>query len=85
MDFIVDANVVIAVLITPGGHTANVFFSPLNSLFAPESLLDEVEKHHEELLKKTGLSALDFKKALLFLTAQIKNPNRSRAAGYSIS
>lgn len=72
MDFIVDANVAIAALISRSGHTADLFFSPMLSIYAPELLLHEIWKHKEELIIKTGLSATDFGKALAFLSAKIK-------------
>ena len=72
MDVVVDANVVIAALISPTGHTADLFFSPLLSVFAPELLLAEVEEHTKELLQKTGLSAKEFKQGVAFLGREIR-------------
>ena len=71
MDVIIDANVIIAALISPAGHTADIFFSPLLSIFAPELLLEEVKEHKKELMLKTNLSGSDFEKALAFLTKEI--------------
>ncbi|MDP3640795.1 MAG: PIN domain-containing protein [Nanoarchaeota archaeon] len=72
MDLVVDANIVIAALISPTGHTADLFFSLLLSVFAPELLLAEVEEHKKELLQKTGLSAKDFKQLVAFLSRDIR-------------
>src|SRR3989338_241660 len=71
MDIVVDANVVIAALISPTGHTADLFFSPLLGVFAPELLLEEVEEHKKELLKKTGLTERDFNFLVAFLAQRI--------------
>ena len=71
MDVVVDANVVIAALISPTGHTADLFFSPLLGVFAPELLLEEVEEHKKELLKKTGLTERDFNFLVAFLAQRI--------------
>ncbi len=71
MDVVVDANVVIAALISPTGHTADLFFSPLLRVFAPELLLEEVEEHKKELLRKTGLSESDFNSLVAFLARRI--------------
>ncbi len=72
MDVVVDANVVIAALISPKGHTADAFFSPILNVFAPPFLLEEIEEHKKELLEKTGLSDIDFNKLLTFLTTKIE-------------
>lgn len=72
MELVVDANVVIAALISPQGHTADLFFSVPFEISAPELLLAEIEEHRLELLKKTGLTPADFDKALSFLTPRIK-------------
>lgn len=71
MDIVVDANVVVATLVSPGGHTADVFFSPVLKVFAPEFLLEEIDEHKEELLQKTELSETDFSKLRAFLIGGI--------------
>ncbi len=71
MDIVVDANIIIAALISPTGHTADLFFSPLLRVFAPELLLEEVEEHKKELLKKTGLTERDFNSLVAFLARRI--------------
>lgn len=72
MDLVVDANVIIAALISPTGHTADFFFSDQLSLYTPESLLEEVQKYKLLLLSKTGLSEEDWNKELLLLSNRIK-------------
>lgn len=72
MDVVVDANVVITALISPKGHTADAFFSPMLNVFAPPFLLEEIEEHKEELQKKTDLSETDFNKLIAFLTTEIE-------------
>jgi len=71
MDIVVDANIVIAALISPAGHTADLFFSPLVRVFAPESLLEEIEEHKKELMAKTSLSESDFDKIVMLLAREI--------------
>src|SRR3989344_7746764 len=71
MDVVVDANILIAVLISPSGHTADLLFSPVLRIFAPELLLEEVEEHKNELLKKTGFSEKDFNQLIVLISKRI--------------
>lgn len=71
MEVIVDANVVIAALISPSRDTADFFFSPSLNVFAPELLLEEIEEHKKELLRKTGLSESDFNQLIALLSKRI--------------
>lgn len=66
-----DANVVIAALISPTGHTADLFFSTSLKVFAPETLLEEIGEHKKELLQKTGLSKSEFEILAAFLAQRI--------------
>ena len=71
MDVVVDANILIAALISPSGHTADFFFSHVLRIFAPELLLEEVEEHKNELLKKTGFSEKDFNQLVVLISKRI--------------
>lgn len=72
MELVIDANVFIAALISPHGHTACLFFLDFLRLYAPEFLLDELEKHKEEISAKAGLSEEDFRRASAILEARVK-------------
>ena len=54
---IVDANVVMSALISSLGKTAELIFSDKLKLYAPEFLLEEVNKHRGEISDKSGLSS----------------------------
>ena len=71
MDVVVDANVIIAALISPQGYTADLFFTSPLRIFAPASLFDEIKEHKDELLQKTGLSEFDFDAAFSLLGARV--------------
>ena len=72
MDLIIDANIFIAALISPRGHTADLFFLDALRLYAPEFLLEEIDEHEEEIVLKTGLSEVKFHQAVTFLRTQIR-------------
>ena len=62
MDFVVDTNIIISILIKPKGKVYEVFRGLLNkhSLFISEVTLLELKEHHERTLKLSGLSQADF-------------------------
>ncbi len=72
MDFVVDANVLISVLIAPAGKTCELFFSDKLRLYAPEYLFEELKKHEEEILDKSKLSRVDLEVALTLLSSRIE-------------
>lgn len=55
MDLIVDANIIFACLIRQG-TTVEIIAEPDIHLFAPEFLIEEIEKHLEKIISKTNLS-----------------------------
>ncbi|MDP3698060.1 MAG: PIN domain-containing protein [Nanoarchaeota archaeon] len=71
MDLVVDANIVISCLITSGTKTTELFFSDTFHFLAPEYLKGEIEKHKEEIIKKSGLNADNFDLMLNILSAKI--------------
>ncbi len=72
MELVVDANIFIAALISPHGHTAHLFFLDFLQLYAPEFLLEELEKHRDEISAKAGLSEENFHRASAILGARIR-------------
>ena len=50
MDIVIDANVFLSALISPGGKTCEMLFNDRLKLFAPEWLLEEFEEHKQEIL-----------------------------------
>lgn len=84
MLLVVDANVVISSLLKKG-ITFDCFV--LNSilekyrLVAPEFLLEEVEKHREELLEETNLPEDEFQEVMGFLSREIDTIPASQFEG----
>lgn len=58
MHLVLDANIAISSLIA--GSMADLIFSPKINLIAPELLFIEIRRHKEEIMKKSGLSFVDF-------------------------
>ena len=72
MELIIDANVLMSALIATKGKTYDLIFNDSIKLFSPEYLLDEFEKHKEEILSKSGLSESDFGLFLSLISSQIE-------------
>ena len=72
MDLVIDANILIAAIVSSEGKTAEMLFSDRLTLLAPEFLLEEVKKHREEISSKSGLSEADFRLACTFFSSQIR-------------
>lgn len=72
MELVIDANVVISALISMNGKTRDLFFLGEFSLFAPEYLLEEVEKYKTEIIKKSNLDEESFKLAISLIFSKIK-------------
>lgn len=60
MHVVVDANILIAALLTPDGWTARELQREDIAWVAPETLLDEVRTHQDEIIEKAGLSIETF-------------------------
>ena len=56
MELVVDANVIISSLISPAGKTSEILFSDKLKLYAPEYLLEEIDRYKKEISEKSGLS-----------------------------
>lgn len=59
MDFVIDANVLFSALIKDS-FAYNLLFSGSFHLFTPEYIFTELEKHKEEILKKTERTTEEF-------------------------
>ena len=74
MNFVVDANIVISVLISPTGVTAKVFFQHLSSsiLYAPHYLLTELYDKKPKIMKVTGYSSEQYMDLLHYISRKIE-------------
>jgi len=72
MELIVDANVIISILVSPSGKTCELFFSEKFILYAPEYLIEEIEKHKLEILEKSKISKEEFERLLTLVSANIE-------------
>ena len=70
MDLVIDANVLFSALIKDS-FAYNLLFSGSFHLFTPEYIFTELEKHKEELLKKTERTDADFFRLLETLKRRI--------------
>jgi len=70
MDLIIDANVLFSALIKDS-FAYNILFSGSFHLFTPEYIFTELEKHEEELLKKTERTDVEFFRLLETLKRRI--------------
>ncbi len=70
MRIVIDANVVIAMLIKPG-KPIDVFFSEELELYAPETLLAEIEKYEKLIKTKTKLQANELEEFLSIIKKKI--------------
>ena len=73
MDLVVDANVLLSALIKEGFTRAIILSGTIN-LYAPEFLLEELTKHIDVIVKKSGMSRADIESYTkrLFETAEIQ-------------
>ena len=72
MELIIDANILMSALISANGKTCDLIFNDRIKLFAPDFLLDELEKHENEILSKSGLSESEFKLFLSLISSRIE-------------
>tara|TARA_Y100000310_G_C20285071_1_gene624464 strand:- start:17 stop:424 length:408 start_codon:yes stop_codon:yes gene_type:complete len=59
MQVITDANVIMAMLVSPG-KPIDLFFDSRLSLFAPQLLFDELDNNKEEIKEKSRLNSEEF-------------------------
>ena len=72
MELIIDTNIVMSALISMSGKTRDLIFLGEFSLFAPEYLLEEVEKYESKIIKKSNLDEESFKLATSLIFSKIK-------------
>jgi len=72
MELVIDANIFISAIISINGKTRDLIFLKDFSLFAPEYLLEEVEKYKKEIITKSKLDEDSFVLALSLLSSKIK-------------
>lgn len=82
MELIVDANVILSAAISPEGKTCDLLFSNELTLFAPDKLSDEIKKHEEEALQKSGLPKREFDLALVLIFSRIRFVPLSDFSGF---
>ena len=70
MDLVVDANSFFAALIK-SGETERLFFVDQLHFYAPEFLMDEIEKYRQTLLRKTHRSEMEFERFMRTLQKKI--------------
>lgn len=71
MELVVDANIVISALIASEGRTCDLLFNDRLTLFAPDYLHVEINKHKKEILIKSSLSEPEFDLALSLISSRI--------------
>tara|TARA_Y100000310_G_scaffold290462_1_gene317674 strand:- start:38 stop:448 length:411 start_codon:yes stop_codon:yes gene_type:complete len=71
MNLIIDANIVIASLISTQGKTFEVMLSDKTKLFAPDYIEHEIEKYKEEILTKSELTDPEFHSLLTIVLSNI--------------
>lgn len=72
MDLVIDANILMSALIASGGGTYDLIFNERIKLFAPEFLIEELNKHKEEILLKSQLEPVDFELFLSLISSKIE-------------
>ncbi|MBU2634516.1 MAG: nucleotide-binding protein [Nanoarchaeota archaeon] len=72
MELIIDANILMSALISVNSKTCDFIFNDLIKLFAPDFLLEEVEKHKDEILFKSKLSEPEFDLFLSLIALRIE-------------
>jgi len=72
MELIIDANILMSALISTNSKTCDLIFNDRIKLFAPDFLLDEFDKHENEILSKSKLSESEFKLFLSLISSRIE-------------
>ncbi|MBI1968915.1 hypothetical protein HYS49_03315 [Candidatus Woesearchaeota archaeon] len=74
MLLVVDANIVIAALLSPSGITNNLLFSPRLQFISPEFIEKELDKHFPEIIKKSNASEKELWAASELIFSRIDIP-----------
>ena len=72
MELVIDANEVISALISSSGKIAEMIFSDKLKLYAPEFLLEEINKYGGVILEKSRLSKEELNILLSLISLQIE-------------
>jgi predicted nucleic acid-binding protein len=72
MELVIDANVIISALISSSGETSKMLFSDRLELYAPEHLMDEIDRHKKEISEKSGLSTEEINMLLSLISLNLK-------------
>ncbi|SRR3989338_3352433 len=60
MKIVIDSNIFISALLKDGKVREIILINVANTFFFPETILEEIKEHKEEILEKSGLSVEDF-------------------------
>jgi len=77
MELVIDANILMAALISTKGKTYDLIFNDRITLFAPEFLMEEINKYRDEILSKSGLSLDEFELVMLMIGSRIEFISKS--------
>lgn len=72
MELVIDANILMSALINTEGKTYHLIFNDKIKLFSIDKLLNELEKHKQEILVKSKLSEDDFNLFLSLISSRIE-------------
>lgn len=71
LELVIDANIVMSTLISTQGKTFDIIFHERMRLYAPEFLLDEINKHKDEIIEKAKISEDEFNLFLSLILSRI--------------
>jgi predicted nucleic acid-binding protein len=83
MELVVDTNIVIAAIIRPGA-TRSMLMHPQLDLSSPARLVEEMEKHREEIQLKSWLDDAEFEKAVELVLSSLAIVHRAAYSGYDL-
>ena len=72
MKLVIDANIVLAGLISAEGITRELLFSPNLELVSPDFLLEEIDKYRSVVKEKAGFSDTELHTAFSIVLSRIK-------------
>lgn len=74
MIIVVDTNILISSIITPGNKISEILFSPLPTiqLVSANYAVDEINQHEEKIVKSSKLSLTDVRRAVQGLVKQVE-------------
>ncbi len=71
MEFVIDANVIISALISTQGKTFDIILNDRIRLYAPEFLLEEINKYKKYIIEKAEISDNEFESFLYLISSHI--------------